>query len=140
MIQYYLPTINATLNGLAALFLLLGWFAIRRKDQRLHQQLMISALVCSAAFLSCYLTYHFLIHGVVTRYQGEGLSRIFYFAILLTHTPLAMLIVPFALMAFWHAYRQEFDKHTRITRWLLPVWMYVSITGVLIYLMLYAWS
>ena len=97
---------------------------------------MISALIASTLFLISYITYHILIHGV-TRYQGQGIARPIYFFILLTHTPLAVIIVPFCLMAVYHAVKGNFQAHTRITRWLWPTWMYVSVTGVLIYLMLY---
>ena len=130
------PLWNATLNGLAGIFLFLGWRAIKSGDQKLHRKFMVSALVTSTLFLISYVTYHALIHGV-TRYQKQGLSRAVYFFILGTHTPLAVIIVPFCLMALRYALRGQFDKHTKITRWLLPVWMYVSVTGVLIYLMLY---
>lgn len=132
----YLPTLNATLNGLAGIFLFLGWRAIKAGKENIHRRYMISALVASMLFLVSYVTYHALIHGV-THYQGHGIWRGVYFTILLTHTPLAMLIVPFSLLAVWHAVHRNFRKHTRITKWLLPVWMYVSVTGVLIYLMLY---
>jgi putative membrane protein len=130
------PLINATLNGFAFLFLFCGWWAIKRNDHFTHRRFMGAALITSTLFLICYLTYHALSPGI-TRYRGEGILRIIYFAILGTHTPLAAIIVPFCLKAFWHAIRGEFEKHVRITRWLLPVWMYVSVTGVLIYLMLY---
>ncbi|OGX27874.1 MAG: hypothetical protein A2787_04165 [Omnitrophica WOR_2 bacterium RIFCSPHIGHO2_01_FULL_48_9] len=130
------PTINASLNGLAAIFLFLGWRAIRAKDQRLHKKYMVAALTASALFLCSYVTYHVLVQGV-TKYQHEGILRVIYFFILLTHTPLAMIILPFSILAVRHAVKKNFVKHTRITRWLLPVWMYVSVTGVLIYLMLY---
>ena len=130
------PTINASLNALSGILLLLGWLAIKRKDQKLHRYFMISALVSSTLFLICYLYYHAVIHGM-TRYEGKGLLRIIYFTILLTHTPLAVVIVPASLTALWHALHQNFDKHVRVTRWLYPVWMYVSVTGVVIYLMLY---
>ena len=134
-----LPSLNALLNGLAGIFLFLGWRASTKGDRQLHQKMMVSALVSSTLFLCSYLTYHYLIHGV-THYQKQGISRIIYFFILSTHTPLAMVIVPFSLMAVWHAVHQNFQKHVRITRWLLPVWMYVSVTGVLIYLMLYTFQ
>ncbi len=130
------PTINATLNGLAGVFLLLGWRAIKAKDRLRHQKMMISAFCTSCLFLVSYVSYHILIHGV-TRYQGQGIWRAVYFFILLTHTPLAVLIVPFIIAAILHAKRQNFSAHVRITKWLLPTWMYVSVTGVLIYLMLY---
>ncbi|MDX9972680.1 MAG: DUF420 domain-containing protein [FCB group bacterium] len=131
-----LPTLNALLNGTAALMLLLGWVAVKRGAIPWHRRFMVSALGASAAFLTSYLTYHYLVPGP-TRYQGEGFSRLVYFFILLTHTPLATLMVPFILAAVWFAWRGRYDTHVRITRWLWPVWMYVSVTGVLIYLMLY---
>lgn len=130
------PTINAVLNGLAAIFLFLGWRAIRAKQPEVHRKFMMAALTVSALFLGSYVTYHILIHGV-TKYPHQGISRIIYFFILSTHTPLAMVILPFSIMAVRHALKKDFVKHTRITRWLLPVWMYVSVTGVIIYLMLY---
>ena len=133
------PLINASLNGLAGVFLTLGWRAIKGGNQKLHQKYMTAALCSSALFLCTYITYHMLIHGV-TRYQGQGILRPIYFFILGTHTPLAVIIVPFSLIALRHALRKDFFKHTRITRWLLPVWMYVSVTGVLIYLMLYVFK
>lgn len=97
---------------------------------------MIAALSASAAFLASYLFYHFHQPSPV-RYQGEGILRLVYFFILGTHTPLAVLIIPCAASAVYFALRGDFSKHTRITRWLLPVWLYVSATGILIYLMLY---
>ena len=130
-----LPKLNAVLNTMAFLFLFLGWRAIKRDQRRLHAQFMVCALISSFIFLISYVTYHSL--AGVTRYPGQGISRFFYFFILSTHTPLAIVIVPFSLKAVWHAYRKEFTQHTQITRWLLPVWMYVSVTGVVIYLMLY---
>lgn len=132
----HLPTINACLNGLAGLFLFLGWRAIKAGKRETHRKMMAGALIASSLFLISYATCHILAPGV-TKYQGEGISRAIYFTILLTHTPLAGLIVPFALAAVYFAWKKNFPKHTRITRWLLPVWIYVSITGVLIYLMLY---
>lgn len=130
------PAINATLNGIAALFLLGGWFAIKILKRRdLHKYAMISALVCSAAFLSCYVYYHY--HTGHTVYQGQGLIRYVYFGILMTHIPLAVLMVPFILAAVWFALRGRYDRHVKIVRYVWPVWMYVSVTGVLIYLMLY---
>ena len=134
-----LPALNACLNGVAGIFLFLGWMAIKKKNRILHKKMMICAFITSTLFLCSYLTYHFLVHGL-TQYKGQGFLRQLYFFILLTHTPLAVIIVPFCLKALWHAYKQDFQKHIRITRWLLPVWMYVSLTGVLIYLMLYTFK
>ncbi len=133
---HQLPLLNASLNGTAGILLFLGWRAIRQKKNSVHQNFMTAAMVTSFLFLCSYLTYHFLVPGV-TRYQGKGILRPIYFFILLTHTPLAALIVPASLTALWHALKGNFQKHTRITKWLYPVWMYVSITGVVIYLMLY---
>ena len=133
---HILPTINACLNATAAIFLILGWKAIKQKKEVPHKNFMSAALGASILFLCFYLAYHLSGAGL-TRYQGKGISRIIYFSILLTHTPLAIVIVPFSLMAVYHAVRKDFDSHTRITRWLFPVWVYVSVTGVLIYVMLY---
>lgn len=129
------PTINACLNFSAGVLLLFGFRAIKRGDQATHRKFMIAALVMSTLFLISYLTYHYL-HGS-TKYTKEGLLRVVYFTILLTHTPLAALIVPFCLAAVYFAVKGDFRKHVRITKWLYPAWMYVSVTGVVIYLMLY---
>lgn len=131
-----LPTINASLNALSGILLLLGYRAIKRKDITTHRAFMVSAFISSTLFLCTYITYHVLVPGV-TRYEGEGIWRPIYYFILLTHTPLATLIVPFILAALWHAYKQNFKAHVKITKWLYPVWSYVSVTGVIIYLMLY---
>ncbi len=136
MMPPILPTINAILNALSGILLFLGYRAIKRGNTKVHRAFMISAFASSTLFLCTYITYHILIHGV-TRYQGHGILRPIYFFILLTHTPLAVIIVPFIIAALWHAYKQNFKAHTKITRWLFPVWSYVSVTGVIIYLMLY---
>ncbi len=133
-----LPTLNALLNTLAALLLLGGWIAIRAKRAETHKRFMLGALFVSGAFLSSYLYYHFNVPGL-TRYEGEGVARFVYFAILGTHTPLATLMVPFIGAALWFAYKGQFSRHVKVVKWLWPVWMYVSVTGVLIYLMLYVW-
>lgn len=132
-----LPTINASLNLLATFFLLAGWVSIRRDRSAYftHRNLMVAALVASTLFLACYLYYHYTAGSV--RYQGEGILRYVYFFVLITHVPLAALMVPFILAAVWFAFRRQFARHVRITRWLWPVWMYVSVTGVVIYVMLY---
>ncbi len=130
------PTINACLNFTAFIFLTLGFLAIKKGDRKQHQRMMICALIASSLFLVSYLTYHAL-HPGVTRYQKEGISRIIYFFILGTHTPLAALIVPCCIVAVYQAIKGNFEKHKKITRWLWPVWIYVSLTGVVIYLMLY---
>jgi putative membrane protein len=130
-----LPTVNASLNGLAAVLLLCGWIAIKKGRRDLHRNFMIAALAASALFLGCYLYYH--AHHLTTRYQGQGIARYIYFFILGTHVPLAMVVLPASLVAVRFAMKGRFDRHVRVTRWLWPVWMYVSVTGVLVYLMLY---
>lgn len=134
--QSILPTINACFNGVAAVFLFSGWRAIKKGDREAHRKFMVGALVASGAFLSCYLYYHFTVQ-LVTAYQGTGIWRAIYYIILATHVPLATLMVPFVLYAVWMAVTQDFAKHKRVTKWLWPVWMYVSVTGVIVYLMLY---
>lgn len=131
-----LPTINASLNGLAGVFLFLGFLAIKQQDRQKHKFFMSCAFLSSTFFLCAYVYYHATTH-VITHYQGQGIKRAIYFFILGTHSPLAILIVPFIIMAIRYALRGEFEKHKKITRWLYPTWIYVSITGVLIYLMLY---
>ena len=130
------PSVNAFLNAMAGVFLLLGFIAIKEGKRARHRQMMINAFVCSAVFLISYLAYHFFKQGI-TRYQATGMLKYFYLLILGTHSALAILIVPFILMAIRHALRGEYERHKRITRWLYPTWMYVSVTGVLVYLMLY---
>jgi uncharacterized membrane protein YozB (DUF420 family) len=136
MTAHDLPAVNASLNGLAALLLGAGWVAVRRGRRDAHRALMLSALAVSAAFLACYLYYHFQVR-LVTRYEGAGPDRLLYLFVLVTHIVLAPLVVPFCGLAIWHAARGRFDRHVRITRWLWPAWMYVSVTGVAIYAMLY---
>ena len=130
-----LPTLNACLNSLATLLLIAGWMAVRKGRRDLHRNIMLAALATSAVFLGCYLYYHF--HVPTTKYQGQGVLRSVYFFILATHVVLAMVVPPASLVAVWHAFRGRFDRHVRVTRWLWPVWLYVSVTGVIVYLMLY---
>lgn len=130
------PLINASLNGVATLFLIAAGIAIKQyRNESLHRNLMIAALVCSAAFLSCYLYYH--AHAGSVPYLGQGALRYLYFAILLTHIPLAAIMVPFILAAVYFAFRDNRRRHVQIVKWLYPVWLYVSVTGVVIYVMLY---
>lgn len=131
-----LPTINACLNALSTILLIGGWIAIRQKEKAKHKKFMIAALVSSTLFLTLYVINRIIVGGL-THYQGQGISRVIYFTVLGTHTPLAMIILPFCIMAVWHAFHQNFKAHVAITRWLLPVWLYVSVTGVIIYIMLY---
>lgn len=130
----FLPAVNAGLNALAATLLAAGWVAIRQKNVRLHRYLMVAAFAASALFLVCYLTYHY-VHGD-TRYQGEGFLRTIYFFILITHIVLSMVVVPAALTSFYLAWKREFVRHRKLNRIALPIWLYVSVTGVVIYFML----
>jgi len=130
-----LPALNATLNGLAALLLVTGYLFIRRGNRVRHQQCMLGALGVSALFLVSYVIYH--LNAGSRPYEGQGPIRIVYFAILITHVVLAALIVPLALVTATRGLRAQLDRHVRIARWTLPIWLYVSVTGVVIYVMLY---
>lgn len=138
---YDLPAVNATLNGLSACFLGAGFVFIRRKKIIAHRNCMISAFCVSVIFLCCYLTYHtwvaMVLHRGPTRFLNPPWFRPIYLTILLTHTVLAMLIVPMVLITLSRALREKFDRHKKIARWTWPLWMYVSITGVVVYLLLY---
>ncbi|MFN2512896.1 MAG: DUF420 domain-containing protein [Pyrinomonadaceae bacterium] len=131
----YLPHLNAILNTTSALFLIAGYRFIRNGFIRAHRNCQIAALVTSTCFLISYLTYHYY-HGD-TRFLGQGLVRPFYFAILITHVILAIVILPLVLITVYRAARGDFIRHRRIARWTLPLWLYVSVTGVIVYLMLY---
>lgn len=130
-----LPTVDATLNAASAIFLVLGYLFIRRKNIQAHKMCMLSAFSTSMIFLVFYLTYHYF-HGT-THFLGLGAVRPFYFVLLGSHTVLAVVIVPLALATLYRAWRQRFEPHKRIARWTLPLWLYVSVTGVLVYWMLY---
>jgi len=130
-----LPAINASLNALSAVLLLAGWILIRNGHRRGHARCMLGAVVASAAFLACYVAYHLEVGSVP--YQGSGGLRVLYFSILISHVLLAMAVPPLAGLTLWPALRERFDRHRRIARWTLPIWGYVSVTGVLIYAMLY---
>ena len=130
-----LPSINAFLNGTSAVLLFVGHHFIKRGNMRIHKRLMISALVTSSLFLVCYLYYHAHVGSV--RFQGQGWSRPLYFTILISHTILAASIVPLVIITLTRALREHFDRHRAIARWTYPIWMYVSVTGVVIYFMLY---
>ncbi len=130
-----LPTIDAILNATSAVLLTLGYIFIRRKNVGAHKLCMISAVVTSTLFLVFYLTYHYY-HGT-TRFTGQGAVRWIYFTILGSHTVLAAAIVPLVLTTLYRAFRERFELHKRIARWTLPLWLYVSITGVVVYWMLY---
>jgi uncharacterized membrane protein YozB (DUF420 family) len=130
-----LPSLNAWLNGCSALLLLSGYVFIRRRNIRAHRTCMLLAFASSMLFLFSYLTYHAQVGSV--RFRGSGPVRTLYFSILISHTLLAAIIVPLALTTLYRAWKARFEKHRRIARWTLPAWLYVSVTGVVIYWMLY---
>ena len=130
-----LPLINAVLNGGSTILLLLGFYQIRNRRVRSHRRFMISALCLSSLFLISYLVYHYNIGSI--RFRGEGAVRVVYFTILLTHTVLAASVPPLALISLVRALQKRFARHRIIARYTFPIWLYVSVTGVVIYLMLY---
>ncbi len=130
-----LPAINASLNGTAAALLVAGYAFIRRRRVTAHRACMILAVMASTLFLASYLTYHAQVGSVP--YRGTGWLRGLYFAILLTHTVLAVVIVPLVAVTLMRALRGRFESHRAIARWTLPIWLYVSTTGVVVYVMLY---
>ncbi len=136
MIDYsLLPAVNAILNGTAAVLIVTGIFLIKSGRQRAHRAVMIAAVISSSLFLVSYVTYH--AHIGSKHFPGHGLARTIYFAILLTHTILAIIVVPLVLITLTRGLKSRFDRHRAIARWTYPVWLYVSVTGVVIYTMLY---
>ena len=131
----HLPALNATLNALSTILLLFGYANIRRRNIAAHRACMIAALVVSTAFLTSYVIYH--VHVGSVRFGGQGIARPVYFTILISHVILAALVPPLALITLSRALRQRFDRHRAIARWTFPVWLYVSVTGVVVYVMLY---
>lgn len=131
----YLPHFNACLNGTSALLLVSGYTFIRKHNVTAHRTCQVAALSISILFLASYLTYHF--HHGATRFQGAGIVRPIYFTVLLSHTILAIVIVPLVILTFYRAFRNDFTRHKRIARITLPLWLYVCVTGVIVYLMLY---
>ena len=127
---------NATLNGASAILLAAGYSAIRSGKMALHKKLMVSAFFVSCAFLVSYVIYHIRIHQVI-HFQGQGWIRPVYFTLLTSHTILAIVIVPMIIVTLRRAWLQRFDKHRVIARWTLPLWFYVSVTGVIVYFMVY---
>ena len=132
-----LPTLNAALNGTSAVLLTLGYLFIRRKKVNLHKACMVSAFVISTLFLVSYLTYHY--HAGSKPFPGEGWTRPLYFSILISHVILATATLPLSIVTLARGVRGRFEKHRSIARWTLPIWLYVSVTGVVVYLMLYRW-
>jgi putative membrane protein len=130
------PMLNASLNGLSAILLAAGYAAIRAGKRDVHKYFMLSAFWVSVAFLVSYVTYHIRVKQVIL-FQGQGWIRPVYFALLLSHTILAIVIVPLIVITLRRAWMERFDKHRVIARWTLPLWFYVCVTGVIVYLMVY---
>ena len=131
----WLPTVNASLNALTGIFMVLGVRAVRGRDVHRHRALMLATVSCSALFLVSYLYYH--AHAGATRFAGTGIVRVGYFILLGTHTILATLIIPLVAVTLVRALRRQWPRHRRIARVTFPIWLYVSVTGVIVYLMLY---
>lgn len=130
-----LPALNASLNAASAICLVGGYYSIRRQRPTAHKRFMLSALGISTLFLTSYLVYHFQVGAVA--FKGTGWIRPVYYSILLSHIVLAAVILPLALITLYQAWKERFESHKRLARWALPIWLYVSITGVIIYRMLY---
>jgi uncharacterized membrane protein YozB (DUF420 family) len=130
-----LPSINATLNAITTVLLLCGYVLIRQRKPQLHKRFMLAAFVTSCVFLTCYLIYHAQVGSV--HYPKTGLIRTVYLSILTTHTALAATVPPLAIVTLRRGLTARFDPHRKIARWTLPIWLYVSVTGVVVYVMLY---
>lgn len=134
-----LPALNASLNFVSTVFISAGWYLIRRGAWRRHVACMIAALVTSTIFLASYITYHVARGGKSTEFAAQGIVRPVYFFILISHILLAFVVLPMVIVTLVPVFRKRWDRHARIARWTMPVWLYVSVTGVVVYLMLYKW-
>jgi putative membrane protein len=132
-----LPAVNASLNALSGVFIFIGWRLILAKRIEQHRAAMLAACGTSVIFLASYLVYHF--NAGATRFAGTGWSRPLYFFILITHTILATAILPMVILSVWNGLKMRIPQHRRVARWTLPLWLYVSVTGVLVYFFLYQW-
>jgi uncharacterized membrane protein YozB (DUF420 family) len=135
MSVYDLPAVNATLNGISAVLLAIGYVLIRRRRIQQHRRVMLAAFTVSCLFLVCYVIYHY--NAGSKPFPGQGPVRTVYFFILITHIVLAALVPPMAIVTLVRGLRERFDSHARLARWTLPIWLYVSVTGVIVYWMLY---
>ncbi len=133
----FFPALNAFLNGSSAVLIGSGYYFIKNGRREAHKRMMLAAFVTSTLFLISYLYYHIVLRAGVTHFRGEGLSRPVYFTILISHTFLAVVVVPFILVTLYRALKGNFGRHRVIARYTFPIWMYVSVTGVVIYVMLY---
>lgn len=134
-----LPAVNATLNAIATVLLVTGYVLIRRRKRLQHRRAMIAAFTVSVLFLVSYVTYHALRGGMSTPFGGEGVIRSVYYVILITHVILAAIVPVLAIITLRRGLAARYDRHRRIARWTLPIWLYVSVTGVVVYFMLYQW-
>ena len=135
MTVYDLPAVNATLNATSGILLLIGYFLIRARRIELHRRFMIAAFTASTLFLVCYVIYHAQVGNV--RFTRQGIVRPIYFTILITHVSLAFVVLPLAVVTLSRGLSAKYQLHRRIARWTFPLWMYVSVTGVLVYVLLY---
>src|SRR5471032_624771 len=135
MTVHDLPAVNATLNGISGILLAIGYILIRTRRIELHRKVMISAFITSSLFLICYVVYHAQVGSV--RFTREGFVRPLYYTILVTHVTLAIAVVPLAIITLSRGLKARYPQHRRIARWTFPVWLYVSVTGVLVYVLLY---
>ncbi|MBI5473416.1 MAG: DUF420 domain-containing protein [Ignavibacteriae bacterium] len=130
-----LPFVNAILNTTSSLLLITGYYFIRQNRKLHHKKVMIAAMITSSLFLLSYLIYHYEVGSV--KFAGQGTARTIYFIVLISHTILAVAVPPLAIITLVRGLRERFDRHRRIARWTLPIWLYVSVTGVIVYVMLY---
>jgi putative membrane protein len=137
-VQFF-PPLNASLNALSGVCLLIGYVLIRQRRIQLHKRFMLAACTSSVLFLICYVTYHTIRGGVVTKFAGTGFWRTFYLTMLTSHTILAVVILPLAILSVYNGLKMRVPQHRRVARWTFPLWMYVSVTGVLVYFFLYHW-
>ena len=135
MTVHDLPAVNASLNALSGILLLCGFTLMRLRRIDLHRRFMIAAFATSSLFLICYVIYHAQVGSV--RFTRQGFVRPLYFTILITHVTLAVVVLPLAIITLWRGLKNRFDRHRAIARWTLPIWLYVSVTGVLVYVLLY---
>ena len=134
-----LPAVNASLNFVSTIFISAGWYLIRRGHWRRHVACMVTAVISSTFFLAGYLIYHAHVGEKSTHFTAHGLIRSLYFAMLISHIVLAFATLPLVILTLVPVFRRRWDRHKRIARWTMPIWLYVSVTGVLVYLMLYKW-
>jgi uncharacterized membrane protein YozB (DUF420 family) len=134
-----LPAVNASLNFVSTIFIVTGWYFIRHGAWRRHMACMITAVISSTLFLGSYLTYHYYMGERSTHFGAGGMIALLYFAMLISHILLAFVTLPLVILTLIPVFRRRWDRHRRIARWTMPIWLYVSVTGVLVYLMLYQW-